>query len=41
MSVIVFDDLLAHDDAALDLARACLLIAADAYPGLDAERYLG
>ena len=41
MSVIVFDDLLARDDEALDLARACLLIAADAYPGLDVERYLG
>ena len=29
-----------QDDARIDLARACLLIAQDAYPGLDVERYL-
>ena len=36
-----FAELLARDDAEIDLARACLLIAADAYPGLDVEGYLG
>jgi regulator of sirC expression with transglutaminase-like and TPR domain len=36
-----FADLLQRDDARIDLARACLLIAQDAYPGLDVERYLG
>src|SRR5262245_12902141 len=30
-----------QDDARIDLARACLLIAQDAYPELDVERYLG
>ncbi len=30
-----------QDDARIDLARACLLIGQDAYPGLDVERYLG
>src|SRR3954471_21015025 len=29
------------DDLHIELARACLLIAQDAYPGLDVERYLG
>ena len=29
------------DDARIELARACLMIAQDAYPGLDVERYLG
>jgi len=36
-----FAELLARDEAEIDLARACLLIAADAYPGLDVEGYLG
>jgi regulator of sirC expression with transglutaminase-like and TPR domain len=36
-----FAQLLARDDARIDLARACLMIAQDAYPGLDVERYLG
>ena len=36
-----FAELLARDEAEMDLARACLLIAADAYPGLDVEGYLG
>lgn len=31
----------AGEDSKIDLARACLLIAEDAYPGLDVERYLG
>src|SRR4051812_2473172 len=37
----VFEEVLAEKDESLDLARACLLIAQDAYPGLDVERYLG
>ena len=36
-----FAALIARDDARIDLARACLMIAQDAYPGLDVERYLG
>jgi regulator of sirC expression with transglutaminase-like and TPR domain len=36
-----FAQLIAHGDARIDLARACLLIAEDAYPGLDVERYMG
>jgi regulator of sirC expression with transglutaminase-like and TPR domain len=36
-----FAELLARDEAEIDLARACLLIAEDAYPGLDVEGYLG
>jgi regulator of sirC expression with transglutaminase-like and TPR domain len=31
----------ARDDARIDLAQACLMIAQDAYPRLDVERYLG
>ena len=34
-------ELLAHEEGAIDLARACLLIAQDAYPGLDVDGYLG
>ena len=36
-----FGELMARDEAEIDLARACLLIAQDAYPGLDVEGYLG
>ena len=36
-----FETLMKSDDARIDLARACLIIAQDAYPGLDIERYLG
>lgn len=36
-----FAELLARDDSRIDLAHACLMIAQDAYPQLDAERYLG
>jgi regulator of sirC expression with transglutaminase-like and TPR domain len=36
-----FAQLIARGDERIDLARACLLIAQDAYPGLDVERYLG
>jgi regulator of sirC expression with transglutaminase-like and TPR domain len=36
-----FDELMQGDDARIDLAEACLLIAEDAYPGLRVEHYLG
>jgi len=36
-----FAQLITRDDARIDLARGCLMIAQDAYPGLDVERYLG
>ncbi len=36
-----FAELMARDEAEIDLARACLLISQDAYPGLDVEGYLG
>ena len=36
-----FDELLQRQDASIDLAEACLLIAEDAYPGLRVEHYLG
>ncbi len=36
-----FAQVLGHEDARIDLARACLMIAQDAYPALDVERYLG
>jgi regulator of sirC expression with transglutaminase-like and TPR domain len=36
-----FSDMVSREDAKIDLARACLLIAEDAYPGLDVEGYLG
>ena len=36
-----FAQLLGGDDLRIDLARACLMIAQDAYPGLDVDRYLG
>ena len=36
-----FAELLAREEPAIDLARACLLIAQDAYPGLDVDGYLG
>ena len=35
-----FAELLAQPDERIDLARAALLIAADAYPHLEADRYL-
>jgi regulator of sirC expression with transglutaminase-like and TPR domain len=34
-------ELMAREESAIDLARACLLIAQDAYPGLDVDGYLG
>jgi regulator of sirC expression with transglutaminase-like and TPR domain len=39
-SLEAFAELLRRDDAKIDLARACLMIAEDAYPGLDVEQYL-
>ena len=36
-----FEKILAEKDESIDLAHACLLIAEDAYPGLEIERYLG
>ena len=36
-----FEELLAQGDTDIDLAAACLMIAQDAYPGLDVIRYLG
>ena len=36
-----FAQLLARDDVRIDLAHACLMVAQDAYPKLDVERYLG
>ena len=37
----VFEALLSEKEERIDLARACLLIAQDAYPDLLVERYLG
>ena len=36
-----FAQLISQEDARIDLSRACLLIAQDAYPDLDVERYIG
>jgi regulator of sirC expression with transglutaminase-like and TPR domain len=36
-----FGELVARDDVRIDLAHGCLMIAQDAYPDLDVERYLG
>jgi regulator of sirC expression with transglutaminase-like and TPR domain len=36
-----FAELLAGEDGRIELARACLEIAADAYPGLDVDGYVG
>jgi len=36
-----FEKILAEKEERIDLAHACLLIAEDAYPGLEVERYLG
>src|SRR5687767_11091870 len=36
-----FAQILRREDARIDLARACLMIAEDAYPGLDVDRYVG
>jgi len=36
-----FADLLARNDEDIELARACLQVAEDAYPGLDVDGYVG
>ena len=36
-----FGKILSEKDESIDLAHACLMIAEDAYPGLEIERYLG
>ena len=36
-----FREILSEKEERIDLARACLLIAEDAYPGLQVDRYLG
>ena len=36
-----FARVVGQEDARIDLALACLMIAQDAYPGLDVDRYLG
>jgi len=36
-----FAELVAREDRSIELARACLLIAADAYPALDVDGYVG
>ena len=40
-SLGAFAEMLARGESHVDLAHACLLIAQDAYPGLEVERYLG
>jgi regulator of sirC expression with transglutaminase-like and TPR domain len=37
----VFEKIFSEKDERIDVARACLMIAQDAYPGLDVERYMG
>jgi len=36
-----FSELMARDEAEIDLGRACLMIAQDAYPALDVDGYVG
>jgi regulator of sirC expression with transglutaminase-like and TPR domain len=36
-----FADLFSYEDSRVELARACLMVAQDAYPELDIDRYLG
>jgi regulator of sirC expression with transglutaminase-like and TPR domain len=36
-----FETMVSEKDEKIDLARACLMIAQDAYPGLEIDRYLG
>jgi len=40
-SLQTFEKILSEKEEKIDLARACLLIAQDAYPELDVERYMG
>ena len=41
MNLQEFQQVIENKDERIDLARACLMIAQDAYPALDVERYLG
>lgn len=41
MTLERFAEGVGREDARIDLAEACLMIAQDAYPGLDVGRYLG
>jgi regulator of sirC expression with transglutaminase-like and TPR domain len=41
MSLEAFAELVRREGTRIDLALACLMIAEDAYPGLDTQRYLG
>ena len=41
MTLERFAQVVGCEDARIDLAEACLMIAEDAYPGLDVGRYLG
>jgi regulator of sirC expression with transglutaminase-like and TPR domain len=41
MSLEAFAKIVRQDEARIDLARACLMIAQDAYPALDIDRYVG
>jgi regulator of sirC expression with transglutaminase-like and TPR domain len=41
LALAAFANALATEDARIDLAHACLMIAQDAYPELAVERYLG
>jgi regulator of sirC expression with transglutaminase-like and TPR domain len=41
VSLDAFAEAVRGDDARIDLAHACLMIAQDAYPSLELERYLG
>jgi len=40
-ALAAFGEVLGREDARIDLAHACLMIAQDAYPDLAVERYLG
>lgn len=35
-----FEDMMRREDGKIDLARACLLVAQDAYPALDVDHYM-
>jgi regulator of sirC expression with transglutaminase-like and TPR domain len=41
MTLERFAQVIGREDMRIDLAQACLMIAQDAYPSLDVERYLG
>jgi regulator of sirC expression with transglutaminase-like and TPR domain len=41
MTLEPFAQAVGREDTRIDLAQACLMIAQDAYPALDVERYLG